>query len=162
MAEHRVPISRLTWSQFRRAVSDFANCEVRWRARGLFALLITLLFAFNGLNVLNSYVGRDFMTAIANRDSARFTREAIAYLGVFAASALVGAIYSFSEQRLGLLWRGWLTRGPPGAYPEPRGYYRLSAQGGLAGPDQRIAEAGPAVHATTPSFPVPLWQGTGT
>src|SRR5882724_10907978 len=80
MAEHRVPLSRSTWSQFRRAVGDFANCEVGWRARGLFALLIALLLAFNGLNVLNSYVGRDFMTAIANRDSARFTREAIAYL----------------------------------------------------------------------------------
>jgi len=53
MTEHRVPITRQTWSQFRRAVSDFANCEVRWRARGLFALLIALLFAFNGLNVLN-------------------------------------------------------------------------------------------------------------
>src|SRR3989449_5712534 len=110
MTEHRVPITRQTWSQFRRAVSDFANCEVGWRARGLFALLITLLFAFNGLNVLNSYVGRDFMTAVSNRDSARFTREAIAYLGVFAASALVGAFYSSSEQRLGLLWRS----GSPG------------------------------------------------
>src|SRR5437762_6655903 len=110
MAEHRVPLSRSTWSQFRRAVADFANCEVGWRARGLFALLIALLLAFNGLNVLNSYVGRDFMTAIANRDSARFTREAIAYLGVFAASASVAAFYSFSEQRLGLLWREWLTR----------------------------------------------------
>src|SRR5256886_6389921 len=103
MAEHRVPLSRSTWSQFRRAVGDFANCEVGWRARGLFALLIALLLAFNGLNVLNSYVGRDFMTAIANRDSARFTREAIAYLGVFAASASVAAFYSFSEPRLGFL-----------------------------------------------------------
>src|SRR5207245_834485 len=127
MPEHRVPITRLTWLQFRRAVSDFANCEVGWRARGLFALLIALLFAFNGLNVLNSYVGRDFMTAIANRDWARFTREAIAYLGVFAASASVAAFYSFSEQRLGLLWREWLTRRLLGAYLDDRAYYSLSA-----------------------------------
>src|SRR5437660_12225616 len=121
MTEHRVPITRQTWSQFRRAVRDFANCEVGWRARGLFALLIALLFAFNGLNVLNSYVGRDFMTAISNRDSPRFAREAIAYLGVFAASALGGVIYSFSEQPLGLLWREGLTRRCPGAYPGGRG-----------------------------------------
>src|SRR6059036_693383 len=152
MTEHRVPITRLTWSQFRRAVSDFANCEVRWRARGLFSLLITLLFAFNGLNVLNSYVGRDFMTAISNRDSARFTREAIAYLGVFAASALVGAFYSFSEQRLGLLWREWLTRRLLGAYLDRRAYYRLSAAGVLTSPDERIAEDVRAFTATTLSF----------
>src|SRR5437870_3643552 len=152
MTEHRIPITRLTWSQFRRAVTDFANCEVGWRARGLFALLITLLFAFNGLNVLNSYVGRDFMTAISNRDSARFTREAIAYLGVFAASALVGAFYSFSEQRLGLLWREWLTRRLLGAYLDRRAYYRLSAAGVLTSPDERIAEDVRAFTATTLSF----------
>jgi len=152
MTEHRVPITRQTWSQFRRAVTDFANCEVGWRARGLFALLITLLFAFNGLNVLNSYVGRDFMTAISNRDSARFTREAIAYLGVFAASALVGAFYSFSEQRLGLLWREWLTRRLLGAYLDRRAYYRLSAAGVLTSPDERIAEDVRAFTATTLSF----------
>jgi vitamin B12/bleomycin/antimicrobial peptide transport system ATP-binding/permease protein len=152
MTEHRVPITRQTWSQFRRAVRDFANCEVGWRARGLFALLITLLFAFNGLNVLNSYVGRDFMTAISNRDSARFTREAIAYLGVFAASALVGAFYSFSEQRLGLLWREWLTRRLLGAYLDRRAYYRLSAAGVLTSPDERIAEDVRAFTATTLSF----------
>src|SRR3989441_550420 len=152
MTEHRVPITRLTWSQFRLAVSDFANCEVGWRARGLFALLITLLFAFNGLNVLNSYVGRDFMTAISNRDSARFSREAIAYLGVFAASSLVGAFYSFSEQRLGLLWREWLTGRLLGAYLDGRAYYRLSAAGVLTNPDERIAEDVRAFTATTLSF----------
>src|SRR5213082_900718 len=152
MAEHRVPISRSTLSQFRRAVADFANCEVGWRARGLFALLIALLLAFNGLNVLNSYVGRDFMTAIANRDSARFTREAIAYLGVFAASACVAAFYSFSEQRLGLLWREWLTRRLLGAYLDDRAYYRLSVAGVLTSPDERIAEDVRAFTATTLSF----------
>ncbi len=146
MTEHRVPITRQTWSQFRRAVSDFANCEVGWRARGLFALLITLLFAFNGLNVVNSYVGRDFMTAISNRDSARFTREAIA------SSALVGAFYSFSEQRLGLLWREWLTRRLLGTYLDRRAYYRLSAAGVLTSPDERIAEDVRAFTATTLSF----------
>src|SRR3989442_10011989 len=137
MTEHRIPITRLTWSQFRRAVSDFANCEVGWRARGLFALLITLLFAFNGLNVLNSYVGRDFMTAISNRDSARFTREAMAYLGAFGASALVGAFYSFSEQRLGLLWREWLTPRLLSAHLYRAASFPPSAAGALTNPDRR-------------------------
>jgi putative ATP-binding cassette transporter len=152
MSAHRVPITRATWSRFRRAVTDFANCEVRWRARGYFALLMALLLAFNALNVLNSYVGRDFITAISNRDSARFTREAIAYLGVFAASAAVGAFYSFSEQRLGLLWREWLTRRLLGAYLDRRAYYRLSAAGLLTNPDERIAEDVRAFTATTLSF----------
>jgi putative ATP-binding cassette transporter len=101
---------------------------------------------------LNSYVGRDFITAISNRDSVRFTREAIAYLGVFAASAVVGAFYSFSEQRLGLLWREWLTRRLLGAYLDRGAYYRLSAAGVLTNPDERIAEDVRAFTATTLSF----------
>jgi vitamin B12/bleomycin/antimicrobial peptide transport system ATP-binding/permease protein len=152
MPEHHVPITRATWSRFRGAVADFANCEVRWRARALFALLIALLLAFNGLNVLNSYVGRDFITAISDRDSAGFTREALLYLGVFAASSAVGAFYSFSEQRLGLLWREWLTRRLLGMYLDGRAFYRLSAAGVLTSPDERIAEDVKAFTTTTLSF----------
>ena len=162
MSEPRVPITRLAWSRFGRAVKDFANCEVGWRARGLFAVLIALVIVFNALNVLNSYVGRDFFTAISNRDSARFVRQAIAYIGVFAASTLVGAFYSFSEQRLGLLWREWLTHELLGAYLDRRAYYRLGAAGVLTNPDERIAEDVKAFTATTLSFVLLLSNATVT
>jgi putative ATP-binding cassette transporter len=162
MSEQRVPITRLTWFRFGRALKDFANCEVGWRARGLFGLLIALLVVFNALNVVNSYVGRDFMTAISNRDSARFTRQAISYLAVFGASTLVGAFYSFSEQRLGLLWREWLTQQLLGAYLHRRAYYRLSAAGVLTNPDERIAEDVKAFTATTLSFVLMLSNATVT
>jgi putative ATP-binding cassette transporter len=162
MSEPRLPITRLTWSRFGRAVKNFANCEVGWRARGLFALLIALVIVLNALNVLNSYVGRDFFTAISNRDSARFIREAIAYIGVFAASTLVGAFYSFSEQRLGLLWREWLTHELLGAYLDRRAYYRLGAAGVLTNPDERIAEDVKAFTATTLSFVLLLSNATVT
>src|SRR5438128_9140255 len=162
MSEQRISITRVTWSRFGRALKDFANCEVGWRARGLFGLLIALLVVFNALNVVNSYVGRDFMTAISNRDSARFIRQAIAYLAVFGASTLVGAFISFSEQRLGLLWREWLTRQFLGAYLDRRAYYRLSAAGVLTNPDERIAEDVKAFTATTLSFVLMLSNASVT
>jgi putative ATP-binding cassette transporter len=162
MSQQQVPITRLTWSRFGRAVKNFANCEVGGRARGLFALLIALLVVFNALNVLNSYVGRDFMTAISNRDSARFIRQAILYVGVFGASTLVGAFYSFSEQRLGLLWREWLTRELLAAYLDRRAYYRLRAAGMLTNPDERIAEDVKAFTTTTLSFVLLLSNATVT
>ena len=162
MSEQQVAITRLTWSRFGRAVMDFARCEVGGRARGLFALLMALVIVFNALNVLNSYVGRDFMTAISNRDSARFIRQAIFYVGVFAGSTLVGAFYSFSEQRLGLLWREWLSRELLAAYLDRRAYYRLSAAGMLTNPDERIAEDVKAFTATTLSFVLLLSNATVT
>src|SRR4029453_8992408 len=74
--EPRVPIPRLTWVRFAGVVRDFATCEIGWRTRGRFGLLIALLIAFNALNVLNSYVSRDFMTAIANPEPVEFARWA--------------------------------------------------------------------------------------
>src|SRR5262245_43880748 len=162
MSESKVAITRLTWSRFGRSVKDFATCDVGGRARGLFAVLIALVVVFNALNVVNSYVGRDFMTAISNRDSARFIRQAILYVGVFGASTLVGAFYSFSEQRLGLLWREWLTRDLLAAYLDRRAYYRLSAAGMLTNPDERIAEDVKAFTTTTLSFVLLLSNATVT
>jgi putative ATP-binding cassette transporter len=56
------------------------------------------------MNVLNSYVGRDFMTAIEHRNKAQFIEEAVLYIGVFAASTIVAVVSRFTEERLGLLW----------------------------------------------------------
>src|SRR3954452_6682196 len=90
--------SRQTLRRCIRSVKDLLNCAVRWRAITLAALLVGFLFAINGLNVVNSYVARDFMTAIAGRDMPGFTRQALLYLAVFGASTAVVVVQSFTEQ----------------------------------------------------------------
>src|SRR5262249_61796062 len=107
---------------------------------------------FTALLFLTSSGGRYISTSLATRDSAGFSYQAIVYLGVFGASTLVGAFSSFSEQRLGLLWREWLTRQLLDAYLSRRAFYRLSAEGTLTNPDERIAEDVKAFTATTLSF----------
>jgi vitamin B12/bleomycin/antimicrobial peptide transport system ATP-binding/permease protein len=113
---------------------------------------VSLLCGASGLNVLNSYVGRNFMTAIADRDKAEFMRQAIFYVGVFAASTLVAVVARFAEERLSLLWRESLTRRAIKLYLADRTYYRLDVSGELANPDQRIAEDVRAFTVTTLSF----------
>jgi len=110
MSEQPVAFDRVTGRRFVRAVKDFLTSEVRWRARGLSALLIAFAFTINGLNVVNSYVGRDFITAISHRDRSGFIRQAVLYVVVFAGSTAVAVLYRFTEERLGLFWRVWLTR----------------------------------------------------
>ena len=80
MSEQPVAFDRVTGRRFVRAVKDFLTSEVRWRARALFALLIAFAFTINGLNVVNSYVGRDLMTAISHRDQAGFNWQAVLYV----------------------------------------------------------------------------------
>jgi putative ATP-binding cassette transporter len=105
LTEQPVSIDRETRRRFIRVVKNFLTSEVRWWARGLFALLFAFALAVNGLNVVNSYVGRDFMTAIAHRNRTGFIQQAVLYIGVFAASTVVAVLYRFTEERLGLFWR---------------------------------------------------------
>lgn len=166
MNRHEVPIDKLTVARFARAIRNFASSDVGGTAKLLFAGLIALLFAISALNVVNSYVGRDFMTAIEQRSMTGFVREALFYVGVFAASTVVAVIYRFTEERLGLLWREWLTARLITTYLEHPVYYRLSdqldANGEIANPDQRIADDVRAFTATTISFVLLLINGTLT
>ena len=152
MSPHTTPLNRQTARRFARAIRDLLSSEVRGRAIGLLILLLTFALSVNGLNVVNSYVGRDFMTAIANRDMSGFLRMAILYLGVFAATTAVAAFYRFSEERMGLLWRSWLTKHVTERYLDRRTYLRLRESAEVDNPDQRITEDIRAFTTTALSF----------
>jgi vitamin B12/bleomycin/antimicrobial peptide transport system ATP-binding/permease protein len=67
----KVPINRDTWNHFIEYVKVFVSSKkAGGKAKWLIALLIVFLLGINALNVLNSYVGRDFMTAIEDRNRA--------------------------------------------------------------------------------------------
>jgi vitamin B12/bleomycin/antimicrobial peptide transport system ATP-binding/permease protein len=149
----KVPINRETWNRFIEYVKVFAASKQGGRkARWLSALLIAFLFAINGLNVVNSYVGRDFMTAIENRNRAEFIYQALLYIAVFGASTLVAGLYRFTEESLALLWRKWATQRAIVTYANRRVYFRLKMAGEIENPDQRIAEDIRAFTVTTISF----------
>jgi putative ATP-binding cassette transporter len=57
-------------ARFFRMLSNFVTSPVGGRSRLMFVTLMILLMSTNGLNVLNSYVSRDFMTAIEQKDRA--------------------------------------------------------------------------------------------
>ena len=164
--ETTIPLNRQTLRRFGRAIGNLVTSEVGGRAKLLFAALLVFLFAINGLNVVNSYVGRDFMTAIAARSMDGFVRLAIAYVAVFAASTVVAVLYRFAEERLGLLWREWLTGRLLDSYLEHPTVYRLNdrllANGEIANPDQRIADDVRAFTTTTLSFVLLILNGTFT
>jgi len=157
-----IAFTRLTWDRLTRSILNLVSSEVGPKAKRLFALLIAFLFAVNALNVLSSYVGRDFMTAIADRNSGEFAWQAVFYIGVFALSTVVAVLYRFTEERLGLLWRQWLTKRLVTFYLSYRVYYRLDEAGVLANPDQRIADDVRSFTVTTLSFTLMLLNGTFT
>ncbi|MBY5388438.1 ABC transporter ATP-binding protein/permease [Rhizobium johnstonii] len=151
MDTQQIPF-KVTAVRFVRAVKVFMTSEVGGKAALMFAGLVALFLALSGLNVANSYVGRNFMTAIANRQTPEFMRQAIFYIGVFAAFTIVAVVSRFIEERLALLWREFLTRRAVSLYLADRAYYHLDVSGQLTHPDQRIAEDMRVFTVTTLSF----------
>ena len=161
MTDHPVPLA-VAWKRFGQAVRNFASSEAGGKSRWMFVGLVAFLFAINGMNVVNSYVGRDFMTAIADRDRTEFIRQAFFYLVVFAVSTLLLVNYRFMEERLALNWRHYITRRAIERYLADGSYYRLEASRDLANPDQRIAEDTRSFTGTTLSFVLMLLNSSFT
>ncbi|MDD5206156.1 MAG: SbmA/BacA-like family transporter [Desulfobacterales bacterium] len=163
MKDERIPINRQTLGSFFLVLRQFASAEkVGRKAVWLFALLILFLFGLNGLNVLNSYVSRDFMTAIEYRNYEGFLHMALVYIGLFIVITLVSVIYSYTEQLLGLVWREWAAQESIMGYANHRVYYRLKTKGEVGNPDQRIADDIRTFSVTTLSFLLMLLNGTLT
>ena len=139
-------------ASYLKTIRQFFSSDARSTAIGWFALLLCLLLTVNGLNVVNSYVGRDFMTAISDRRQRQFMTYGVLYAGVFVASSIVAAFYRFSEERLRLLWRAWLTGTLIDRYLSNNTFYRLQANEKVDNPDERITEDVKSYTQTTLAF----------
>lgn len=162
MPHEKLQIIRTTWKRFRDVLRGLAKSEQGPCALMFTLTLVAMMFAINALNVLNSYVGRDFMSAIEHRDTVSFRFQSLLYIAVFLASTVVLVLYRFTEERLGILWREQLTRKLTEAYLNDRTYYRLDSATGVANPDQRISEDVRAFTTTTLSFTLLIVNGTLT
>ncbi len=162
MNDQPVAFTRQTIRRLFGAIRNFLASAVGGRACLLLAALLVLMLGINGMNVANSFVGRYFMSAIESRDSAGFTRFAWLYVAVFAGSTLTGVLFRFTEERLGLLWREWLTRRITGIYIERRLYLELPGEETVSNPDQRMTEDVRQLTSTTLSFVLMILNGTLT
>ncbi len=150
---------RTTVKRFRRAISNLVRSEQGGRAVLLFVLLVVMMLGLNGLNVLNSYVGRDFMSAIEQKDGHMFWRCALIYLSVLGCSTLAAAYFRFTEEHLGLVWRRQLTARMANAYLSERAFQKLEVGVSFPNPDQRISEDVRAFTTTSLSFTLLLMNG---
>ena len=150
------------WSRLVEVGLPFFRLEERGRAMGGLALLVVGLVVINTINVVNSYVGRDMFSALAERSSRRFYGLVATLICVFAAATVVEVVNRYVEQRLGLRWRAWLTRRLIDRYLADRTYQRLIDREDIDNPDQRISEDVRTFTSMTLSFVVLLVNGVFT
>jgi putative ATP-binding cassette transporter len=152
----RLPINDQGWGLFTRLIANFARSTQGPKAIRFFSALLVLLLIVNGLNILNSYVGRDFMTSLADRNQSLFMQQAFLWGAVFIFLTIASVILRYCEERLGLLWREFMTQQFVHLYVSPLVYYRMNddliRQSGVEHPDQRIAEDVKTFTTVTLSF----------
>ncbi len=129
-------ISRQLWFMSK----AFFTSERRHRAFWFLIVLLTMALSVGGVQVLMSYVARDFMTAIAQKDEPAYWQSLWWYLGTFALAVPIGVYYRWTEERLALLWREWMAEHLIKRYFNNRAYYRLRGSASIDNPDQRISE----------------------
>src|SRR5690349_20133072 len=138
--EGKTPIVK-TFRQFLGiARAFFMNSKQTRKARSFLVATLTFALAVGGVQVLMSYAGRDFMTAISKKDVAGYWKYMGLYLATFALAVPVGVYYRWLEERLALLWRESLAEHLIERYFNNRAYYRLRGLDAIDNPDQRIAE----------------------
>jgi len=152
----------LLWARLKEVGLPFFRSGQRRLAFLALGLLVALLLTVNGLNVVNSYVGRDMMTSLERRNIWWFYGLAGMLAGVFAASTVVEVFAQYVEQRLGLFWRDWLTRRFLDRYLAHRAYRRLGEDAQVDNPDQRISEDVRTFTASTLSFAILLFNAVVT
>jgi putative ATP-binding cassette transporter len=131
---------RRLWNRFWQIARLYWFSDEKWRARGGLGLLMLLLFFFTALNVVLNFVGRDFMTALAEKNLPEFNKTLLIYLGIFIIATPVSVFYSFVRKLLGVNWRLWLTGHFLGRYFQNRAYYRINDDKSIDNPDQRISQ----------------------
>jgi len=145
-------LDRAIWRQLWLAIRRVLASEIGGKVRLLLSAILALLLLINALNVVSSYVGRDLMTAIEERSFSRFFANALLSVVIFSGLTLAAVVLRFIEERLGLLWREWLTAKLVSSYLEGGAYLRLKERADLGNPDQRMTDDARAFTATTLSF----------
>lgn len=134
----------------------FAFVSRKLRGRWIPWLILSVLLFFSlsasGLNVIISYVGRFFQSALAEKDAPTFWRYLWIYASVFVIGTPLVAYYGYVQDKLGLHWRRWLTKNFLDRYFNNRAYYALDSNPEIDNPDQRITEDVRSFTRTSLSF----------
>jgi putative ATP-binding cassette transporter len=123
--------------------SQRQKLQKRWLQWLLLGVLLFLLFVVNGLNVILSFVFRFIDTALNGKDADVFWQFLWIYGIVIVVAIPIIVAYRYLRQKLGLLWREWLTEHFLGRYFKQRSYYRLDSNSAytlIDNPDQRITQ----------------------
>ncbi len=131
---------RRLWKRFAKLAWLYWSLDNKWQARGLLVLLMILMLGHTGFSVLLNRQTGEFTSALASQNSDRFWTSIYQCAGLLCISVPLFASYYYVRDKLGILWRRWMTANFLNKYLNNRSYYRLTNDPNIDNPDQRISE----------------------
>ncbi len=128
------------WQQFITLAKPYWFSEEKWGARTLLGILLAMSFLVSGLNVLISFVGRNFSNALVDKNPEQFWQATTVYATVLVIATPITPLFGYIQDKLGLYWRQWMTNHFVDQYFHQRSYYDIQTTDKLDNPDQRISE----------------------
>jgi putative ATP-binding cassette transporter len=107
----------------------------------LLGILGLLLVGYTQLSVLLNTAQGGLISTLAAKDEAKFWQTVLRFLLILVVYVPLFAGYSYTESKLGLYWRKWLTEHFLTKYFTNRSFYQLAVKNiEIDNPDQRISE----------------------
>ena len=153
---------RLFWARLWALTRPYWVSDQSFMALGI----LTLIFLLNGSiqvgNVVFSYVTRDMMTALADRNAPIFFNKMLLLVAYNVVAAPIIAWAGYVTGVLMLRWRQWLTEWFLEHSFRDRAFYRISRDADIDNPDQRVSEDLGTFTSSTVSFVMQILQGLAT
>ena len=110
----------------------------KWKALGLFAVVIALVAGVNELNVKLSFIGSDWETAMQGKEVDLWYALCVKYMEMFAIGVFIVTFHSFFKSKLTLSWRAWMTKDFLARYLANRAFFNINMMNTVDNPDERI------------------------
>lgn len=134
----------------------------KWSAFGLLAVLVLISAALKGSSVWFSYVNRDLMTALTDRNERTFFQKFLVVVIYNLMAAPITALGGYLTGKLMVKWRQWLTERFLDQSLRQRAFYRISSDPLIDNPDQRISEDLNTFVSFTVTFALQVLEGLAT
>jgi len=143
-------------------VLPYWRSSEKWAALGLLTALVLFSATLKGGSVWFSYVNRDLMTALTERDERTFFHKLLVVVIYNLVAAPITAVGGYLTGKLMVKWRQWLTERFLDRSLRQRAFYRISSDPLIDNPDQRISEDLNTFVGFTVTFALQVLEGLAT
>ncbi len=131
---------RLFWRRLWRLIRPYWVSERRRKALILIGVMVVLSLGTIGMQAVFSYVSRDVMNTLQNKDAARFYRLMLLFVAWIIIFVPIAAFYPYITGLLSIDWRDWMTGRFVHRMLSRNALYYIMRDHTVDNPDQRISE----------------------